>query len=184
MDDHRKYFSLLALLLQYPDDDLRRQLSAVEDWTAGPATGGQGASVAAFLDELKSRPPLELQKKYTAAFDLNPSTTLNFTYHLWKDGEKRSAVLANLEKIYRDAGYERISHELPDYLPLMLEFLSVRPDADGVDLIWACLQEIRGYIERLEAIAPAYAALLQPLAPIVDVRDTAGHFAGDRTTER
>jgi nitrate reductase delta subunit len=161
--------ALLSLLLQYPDNDLNRHLSAVEEVAAKLDHQRQGNWVAAFLGYLRSEPQIRLQENYTAAFDLNPSTTLNVTYHRWKDGEKRAAALARLQKVYADAGFERISGELPDYLPLMLEFLSVRPNADGVELIWSCLKTIGAYVDRLQETAPAYADLLEPLVLLAEM---------------
>lgn len=169
-NDDREILALLSFLLQYPDSDFRRRLRDIECSSVVRESAGKNQGVVAFLDYLKSRSPIELQESYTAVFDLNPATTLNVTYHQWKDGEKRAAALSKLECVYRHAGFERISCELPDYLPLMLEFLSVSPGADGVGWIWACLKSIGVYVGRLQAAAPAYAGLLGPLVHMVEAR--------------
>ena len=120
-----------------------------------------------FLLYLKTHSPIHLQEGYTAAFDMNPTTTLNLTYQLYGDNEKRADVLARLQQRYQDAGYERITGELPDFLPMMLEFLSVCPDTENTELIWECLQGLEDVVDRLQKAAPPYAALLQPLIPMV-----------------
>ena len=76
-------------------------------------------------------------------------------------------MLARLQQRYQDAGYERITGELPDYLPMMLEFLSVCPDTENTGLIWQSLRGLEGVVNRLQKTAPPYAALLQPLIPMV-----------------
>ena len=79
----------------------------------------------------------------------------------------RADVLARLQQRYQDAGYERITGELPDYLPMMLEFLSVCRGSENTGLIWECLQGLEDVVDRLRKAAPPYAALLQPLIPMV-----------------
>jgi nitrate reductase delta subunit len=123
-----------------------------------------------FLLYLKTHLPIQLQEGYTAAFDMNPATTLNLTYHTFGDNEKRADMLARLQQSYRDAGYERTTGELPDYLPLMLEFLSVCPDTENTELVWECLRGLEEVVDRLQKAAPPYAALLQPLIPMVAKR--------------
>lgn len=174
--EDKKLFALLSFLLMYPDDDYWRGLDAVRESAATLPEGDGAASVASFLTYLASQPRIALQENYTAAFDMNPATTLNLTYHLWGDNENRTAALVRLEQLYRNAGYERISGELPDFLPLMLEFLSVHPDVAGIGHLWACLKDLDAYRDRLEKEAPAYAALLQPLARMASAR------AADETT--
>jgi len=154
---------LLSALLHYPDDDLPGDLPQMQKAAAQIAPGGLKHAIDGFLRYLAVRPLLDLQTDYTAAFDLNPSTTLNLTWHRYGENEQRAAALARLQQLYEDAGWERITGELPDYLPLMLEFLSVCPDPEKAADIWACLQGMETFIERLGRAAPAYAALLQPL---------------------
>jgi len=112
---------------------------------------------------LKTQATLCVKELYTTVFDMNPSTTLNITYHLWGDSAKRADSLARLRQVYLEAGYECTTGELPDYLPLMLEFLALCPQAQGTDLIRECLQALEGLVRRLQETALPYAALLQPL---------------------
>ena len=168
--EEKQMLGLLSFLMMYPNDDYWRSLEAFEPSTAALPAGDATNCITAFLAYLESQPRIVLQENYTAAFDMNPSTTLNLTYHLWGDNENRADALVRLEQVYRDAGYERTSGELPDCLPLMLEFLSICPDARGVEHLWACLRELDAYLIRLEREAPAYAALLQPLARMASSR--------------
>jgi nitrate reductase delta subunit len=153
---------LLSILLCYPDDELlgRREeiAAAIEDLPAGDMRDG----LAAFMDYLRSEEPIRLQERYTALFDLNPATTLNLTWHAFGDNQERAAALARLQAIYTQAGWERTSGELPDHLPLLLEFLALaQPEAR--EAVWPSLRGLPALTARLENTAPAYATLLAPL---------------------
>ena len=158
---------LLSVLLQYPDHDLLSQIEMIETEIEDMPSREMKKCMDDFLLYLKTHSPIHLQEGYTAAFDMNPTTTLNLTYQLYGDNEKRADVLARLQQRYQDAGYERTTGELPDYLPMMLEFLSVCPDTENTGLIWECLRGLEDVVDRLQKAAPPYAALLQPLIPMV-----------------
>ena len=96
-------------------------------------------------------------------FDMNPAMTMNMTYHAYGDNEKRAAALAHLQHNYEQAGWQRITGDLPDYLPLMLEFLSICPDPKHTAPVWQCLRGMQPLVERLGKKEPIYAALLQPI---------------------
>ena len=165
---------LLSALLQYPDHELLSQIEMIETEVDDMPSKEMKKCIDDFLFYLKTHSPIHLQEGYTAAFDMNPTTTLNLTYHTYGDNEKRADMLARLQQRYRDAGYERTTGELPDYLPMMLEFLSVCPESENTGLIWECLRGLEDVVDRLQKAAPPYAALLQPLIPMV-----ANHIGSD-----
>lgn len=152
---------LCSLLLQYPDrewlDRLPQVSAAVETLPAGKLRG----ALTGIVQDMTRRPPLTLQRIYTAAFDLTPATTLNLTYHGLGDNEKRAAALVHLTQLYADGGYSTIGGELPDFLPLMLEFLAVCPDAPTAAAVWGYMGDLDALSERLQDQAPCYAALLR-----------------------
>ncbi len=162
--DLNRIFKLLSVLLQYPDEDYLSQIKEIEVAVASMPPNEFENNISEFITYTKTRSLLQLQEIYTAAFDLSPATTMNLAYHIWGDNEKRAGMLTRLQQVYQDAGYERATGELPDYLPLMLEFLSICPETKGGELIWECLQSFDKYIDRLQKSAPAYSTLLQPLA--------------------
>jgi nitrate reductase delta subunit len=120
-------------------------------------------AISGFLDYAASQPLLRLQENYTAAFDLNPSTTLNMSCHLSGDGRKRAALLARLQQGYRRAGYEGPADDLPDFLPAIVELLAVCRDEAILVLFRRCLAGLHGLVHRLREAAPAYADLLDLL---------------------
>ena len=162
-DDSTTPLRLLSVLLIYPDEEWLRQVKDIEAALEDLPPGEVKQAAREFLNHVTACSPIGLQEAYTAAFDMTPSTTMNLTYHLYGDTEKGAEALARLQQCYQEAGCERTGGELPDYLPLMLEFVSICPDDEGAGLVWECFQGFGDYLGRLQKTAPAYAALLQPL---------------------
>ena len=155
---------LLSVLLDYPDNGLLKGLDRIAAAAEQIPEPEFRQAAQGFLDYLHAHAPMRLQETYTAAFDLHPVTTLNLTYHAYGDNEKRAAVLARLQHLYDKAGWERTGGELPDYLPLLLEFLAIHPRPETLEPVWQCLHATQTLIAGLEKSAPAYATLLLPLA--------------------
>jgi nitrate reductase molybdenum cofactor assembly chaperone NarJ/NarW len=117
--------------LQYPDEELISFLEGMRGSLKDlPASGAKSACLN-FLEHLDHTSLLRLQEAFTETFDLNPSTCLNLTYHRWGDGKDRSGALICLKRLYEEAGFEMATEELPDYLPLVLEFMTGIPNGDS-----------------------------------------------------
>lgn len=159
-------WQILSVLLDYPDKRLLNDLDPITAAARQIPEPEFKHAVQNFLTYLQAHDLLRLQENYTAAFDLGPATTLNLTYHAFGDNEKRAAVLAKLQHLYDRTGWERTSGDLPDYLPLLLEFLCLhpRPEPAMATQIWQCLHATTHLVAGLEKKVPAYAELLRPLA--------------------
>ncbi len=166
MQDEKKYFKVVSLLLQYPDEAFFRALPEVKSVVIEICQGRCRAAIEAFIAGLEAGDCLQVQERYTALFDMSPSTSLDMTYHLYGDGEKRARLLARLQQDFASAGLEKKSTELPDFLPLILEFLATVPQARWSDTILKSLEGIDTLVERLKPVAANYAGLLIPLAGI------------------
>jgi nitrate reductase delta subunit len=157
-------YKLLSVLLRYPDGRLaagRGELAAAVE--SLPRTGEREA-LERFVAYLADATPLELERTYVETFDLRRRTSLYLTYYLHGDTRRRGMALLRLKRLYAAAGLEQIDGELPDYLPLVLEFAALAPPGAGETL----LREHRPALELLrhglhEAESP-YAHLLDALA--------------------
>ena len=136
-EEYREVLRALSLFLTYPQEMIPDPgLSILPD-----SPGKQ--VLADFWHYRQGEPSLRLQEEYTRTFDLNPSTCLNLTFHC-PESQSRGNLLLRLRELYEDAGYENLPGELPDYLPLMLEFLAVCPDptaagfAGNIPRPWLC----------------------------------------------
>ena len=125
------------------------------------------AAIEEFIANLEVGDPILAQERYTALFDMSPSTTLNVTYHLWGDGEKRARLLTRLQQEYARAGLEKKSSELPDFLPLILEFMASAPGATRSAAIKKSLAGIETLVKRLKPLAANYSGLLESLADMI-----------------
>jgi len=131
-----------ALVLAYPQAELLDRLEVIGSALAGTPAAGQFAPV---LAHLRSMPLTELQSFHVQEFDLSRRHALHLSY--WTDGDtrRRGEVLAEIKGVYRESGLVvALERELPDYLPVMLEFAVADP-ARGRPL----LQRFRASLELL-----------------------------------
>lgn len=127
-------YKLVSLLLQYPDGELlaaRRELAEA----ALGAAGRPGQAIRRFTDWYVDVPASELQARYVETFDFQRRATLHLTYHTLGDRRHRGVALVTLKQRYTDAGFELADGELPDYLPVMLEFAVLAPEAGAEVLL-------------------------------------------------
>ena len=119
-------FQAAALLLAYPEADLIENLDVIE------AALGDAAAAEHFrpvLTHLRSQTLREAQSFHVQEFDLSRRHALHLSY--WTDGDtrRRGEVLADIKGVFRDSGLlGDLQGELPDYLPIMLEFAVADPD--------------------------------------------------------
>lgn len=161
---------VLSVLLHYPDEELFNRIDEIASVADHSRPAEIESAIQGFVNELNTHSLIQVQERYTAVFDIDPTTTMNMTYHAFGDNEKRAAALAHLQHNYEQAGWERITGELPDYLPMMLEFLSICPHPEHTGPVWQCLQGMQPLVARLGKKAPVYAALLQPIVTMVAER--------------
>jgi len=138
---------LASLLLQYPSPELRDAAVAARDLEIGPARGRQAALLHEFCGWYAERPVAELRTLYVDAFDFSKQCSLHLTYHVHGDRRQRGLAMLALKERYRSAGFDPPGDELPDYLPLMLEFAALAPKGAATDL----LEEHRVGIELVRA---------------------------------
>lgn len=165
-ESDRLLLKLLSLLLQYPDPKLTADLAGLGELAGELPEACLEQIHRRFLPYLQSSPLLSIQQAYTQTFDLNPATCLYLTYHRWGDGKERGRDLARLRRSYQDAGYEDACGELPDYLPMVLEFASVSPGDTGFALLREFSSEIEQLHAHLQESRSPYAGLLGLLAEV------------------
>lgn len=162
-------FKLLSILLRYPEKEVLEAgediAAAVQDLPDTPAR----AAMLQFLTYWENMPALRLREDYIDTFDFKTRNNLYLTYFRYGDQRLRGPALVNLKSIYSRAGYPMDTTELPDFLPLMLEFASVAPE--GI----ALLQEYRGALEvirqSLRQSKSPYALLLEALTLLLPEAD-------------
>jgi nitrate reductase delta subunit len=161
-DDQKALLKLLSLCLSYPDAEAREEiLPEMEAAARGLGDPLARDRLTHFLALMKARPLLDLQAHYTAVFDLDPSASLNLTYHLMGEREDRGRALAELVEVFRQAGFVPAVNDLPDFLPLVLEFLAESAEGEGNELIRRCLGAVPAIARRLKDSGSMYAVPLE-----------------------
>ena len=121
---------ILSVLLEYPTADLRPMHAEIRARTCGLDDRDQ-ARLDSFLAYAASVDLTDLQAEYVQTFDLTPEHSLHMTHHVFGDDKGRGPALIDLTELYRGYGLEVAASELPDYLPLMLEFADLAPPEVG-----------------------------------------------------
>lgn len=126
---------LASVLLQYPSPDARECVAGLDPAELGPLRGHQAQHLTSFLGWYRGRSLGELRAAYVETFDFARQRSLHLTYHLHGDSRQRGLALLKLKQAYAAAGFETEETELPDFLPLMLEFCGLAPEPVGRDLL-------------------------------------------------
>jgi nitrate reductase molybdenum cofactor assembly chaperone NarJ/NarW len=153
---------LASLLLQYPSGDLREAAGAARELEIGPARGRQAERLHEFCGWYASRSVAELQGLYVDAFDFTKQCSLHLTYHVHGDRRQRGLAMLALKESYRCAGFEPPGTELPDFLPLMLEFAALAPGGMGAEML-------EGNRVAIELIRAGLKREASPFAPLLEV---------------
>ncbi len=165
--ERARIYKLCSLALQYPDEELiaaRAELAAAA--AALPQTEA-ALALGRFFHWWAQAPEIELAQHYVEMFDLHKRSALYLTFYSLGDRRDRGLALLRLKKLYRAAGLPLQDSELPDYLPVMLEFAAAAAPGQG-ELV---LSEHRAALELVrlslrEAESP-YAHVLDALCQLV-----------------
>ena len=118
---------LLAVLLSYPDDVLLDALPELRE-AAAELPRAERRALGPVLDALAATPLPGLRRAYVETFDFDRRCGLHLTYHTHGDRRQRGLELVRLKRRYGESGLPFEASELPDYLPVLLEFASLRPE--------------------------------------------------------
>jgi len=164
---------LISCLLNYPDESMIELIPVFREVLGEIKNASVYDEYDPILSYFEQTPLIQLQEQYTETFDLTSSNSMNLTYHRWGDTEKRGPALAHLEEMYLKAGFQRIGSELPDFLPLMLEFISERPDAARSEIMPLYGETIETLAGRLGRAGHPYALLFEQLINILELSEVA-----------
>lgn len=160
-----KTFTVLSVLLTYPSEELQQAVPIMMPLLQeeGILTADSVARLAPLLQALEHQDLYELQEQYVLLFDRSRSLSLNLFEHVHGEGRDRGGAMVDLLETYRQGGVELISSELPDHLPVLLEFLSTQPLETAQDILADAGHILVALAERLEKRRSSYAAVFQAL---------------------
>lgn len=120
-------YKILSLLLDYPSNELKNYLQDIMDTVKEEdfLDTKQCQNLQSFLDYVSPLSLEEWQMQYVQLFDFSTNTNLYLFDHVYGDSRERGQAMVDLTEMYARAGFIPCSNELPDYLPLFLEYLSL-----------------------------------------------------------
>jgi nitrate reductase delta subunit len=124
-----KTYLALSALLAYPEPELLAALPEIRSALAEEGLIPRAArrEVDAFLAELSAIDLYDAQERYIALFDRSRALSLHLFEHVHGESRDRGQAMVDLAALYRARGFESAAKELPDYLPLFLEYVSLLP---------------------------------------------------------
>jgi nitrate reductase delta subunit len=151
-------YKLASVLLQYPTAAIFDGLDALDAAAAQLPSREGRLAMAEFLSWLRTTPPTEVAQHYVETFDLRRRCALYLTYYRFGDTRKRGMAMLDFKTAYRVAAFEPTDDELPDYLPLVLEFASL--SARGEDLLARRRADVELLRKALHQAGTPYAAVV------------------------
>ena len=163
-------FALKALgaLLTYPQAELIEALPEIrEALDAEKALSREDkVRVAALIEELRAAALLDAQERYVDLFDRGRATSLHLFEHVHGDSRDRGQAMVDLKTMYERAGLRLAANELPDFLPAVLEYLSLRPLSEARDMLGDCAHILRAVGDALARRNCAYIAVFGALLSV------------------
>jgi nitrate reductase delta subunit len=168
MEDNRLIFSMLGALLDYPDQTLIVAFDEIRAALAGHAglPWDTRAALIDLVDRLSTRPLLDLQEDYVEIFDRGRATSLYLFEHVHGESRERGQAMVDLLAMYEAKGLFLSAGELPDYLPVFLEFLSHETPAQAHALLGEIADITRQIATRLAERGTPYFAVVAALLPL------------------
>lgn len=170
-----RLYKMLSVLLEYPDqellDHLPEMVALVDSSVEMDVAERDG--LLRFINYLATQSLIELQADYVQTFDLTAEHSLHLTHHLFGEDKNRGPALIDLGELYKDYGVEVVTNELPDYLPLVLEFAAYLDDIEANVFLADANKVLKVLADNLNKAGSPYAALLS----IVEGRATLTRLA-------
>ncbi len=157
----------ISLLLSYPTKELQDAMPEIGAVLASDSrlTAAARRDLRPLVDALRTQDIYELEEQYVLLFDRSRTLSLNLFEHVHGESRDRGGAMVSLIENYREAGFEPATSELPDHLPVLLEFLATRPFnevretlTDAAHIFEALLTRL---IRRESPYAPIFGALIQ-----------------------
>jgi nitrate reductase delta subunit len=158
----------LGALLSYPRPELRAALPEISDVVRdAPLLASQDrAAILGLVDLLVSADQLWAEERYVELFDRGRATSLHLFEHVHGEARDRGEAMVELKTIYEHAGFLLTANELPDYLPVVLEYLSCRDLAEAREMLGDCAHILRSIGEALLERGSPYSAVFRALLGI------------------
>jgi nitrate reductase delta subunit len=156
---------VMAHLLSYPDAALRRHLpelrSALQAEQA--LASARLAELQTLMAKLGGPDALEIEAQYVELFDRGRATSLHLFEHVHGDSRDRGPAMIDLAQTYEKSGLYLGPDEMPDYLPVVLQFVSTQPPTEARAFLGEMAHIFNAIFNALQQRNSAYASVLGAL---------------------
>jgi nitrate reductase delta subunit len=161
-------FKALSALLSYPMAEMRAALPEIAEVIRASrfVAERERSGLLDLIEELGRDDLLTVEERYVDLFDRGRALSLHLFEHLHGDSRDRGKAMIDLKELYAKAGFELSARELPDFLPVVLEYLSQRPIEEAAELLADCSAILASIGRSLIARQSRYASVLQALLVI------------------
>ncbi len=166
-----KTFKALSVLLSYPTNDIKAAAGEIEEIIMGENILSESAkgAIKPLIADIAKKDVYELQETFVLLFDRSRTLSLNLFEHVHGESRDRGPAMVDLLETYRAGGLDLDSSELPDHLPILLEFLSTRSLEEAKEMLADAGHILAALAERLKRRESNYAAVLAGLAEFAEV---------------
>lgn len=173
-------FKALSALLCYPGDGLKAAAGEMRAALAADGILADGArrALERLIAEIDGDDLLDLQERYVLLFDRTGSLSLYLFEHVHGESRDRGQAMIDLQAHYERNGLAIGAAELPDFLPLFLEFLSLRPLPEAREMLGQTAHILTALAERLHKRGSSYEAVFRALVEIAGAKPKAEEIAG------
>lgn len=170
-----KTLKIISLLLTYPSADLQKEANelAVEVQNEAELKSKQKQYLVQLITDIAKLDLYQAQERYVHLFDRTRTVSLHLFEHIHGESRDRGQAMVDLMSMYQDNGFEIDAKELPDYLPLFLEFISTRSDEEIQDLLGQTSHIYAVLSERLKKRDSIYAGIFDILQDISEQKPDA-----------
>ena len=160
-------YKALSVMLLYPETDWLEELPLLQSIFAEQAVWQD--AMQPLCHYLGATPLIRLQEAYVMTFDRTPSHSLHLFEHIHGESRDRGQAMVDLMEEYKKHGLQMQANDLPDYVPLFLEFLAQLPPADAEAFLKDAIHVLAHIGRKLASNGSPYAgvfAVLEQLCPI------------------
>jgi nitrate reductase delta subunit len=174
-----KTYLALSALLAYPEAELLAALPEIrstldEERLIPRAARGE---LEALIAELSAADLYDSQERYVALFDRSRALSLHLFEHVHGESRDRGQAMVDLAALYRGRGFEAAGNELPDYLPLFLEYVSTLPVSEAKDQLAETADVLRSIGDGLARRGSRYCSVLATLLAVSGERGLSERLA-------
>ncbi len=170
----------LSLILSYPTQDLQQAMPDIGTVLATDPrfTPDTRAALGQLAETIGQGDLFEAEESYVMLFDRSRTLSLNLFEHVHGESRDRGGAMVSLIEAYREGGFEPATTELPDHLPVLLEFLSMRPFAEVQETLADAAHILDALATRLARRESGYAAAFAALSQLAGDQADADAVAG------